>query len=159
MNSPPNASPSEVVRNLLQVISQQLPMSAADELLAENLQPHMDGKKIGHGKKSWFKWVQFLHENAAKKVTALTIEIDSINEKGHLVEVQARWSGVHNGAKILSSLGTVVYEVQDGKIINVWTHRANYTFIYGDAFANNPLAFYWVIMRLIVWTPPVDSIK
>ena len=47
MHSP--SQPEAVVRQLLQVISRQLPFSAVPTLLSAHLRAHMDGQKIGSG--------------------------------------------------------------------------------------------------------------
>lgn len=155
MHSP--SQPEAVVRQLLQVISRQLPFSVIPTLLSAHLRPHMDGRKIGSGIRSWYRWVRFLQYTADKRMSDLAVAVESINSHDDRVTVTARWSGRINNKTISSDVGTVIYQVQDGKIINIWTHKKNYIFIHGN-IAANPLAFYWLLVRLCLWhCPPIDA--
>ena len=145
-------TPTTQVRALLQIISRQRPMDEAIALLDDNVAAYMDNQKIGNGKTPWFQWVRFLHHTAdIKKISPLTILIDQLEEKNDTVTVQARWQGEINGALQTSAAGLVTYQVKNQKIINIWTSRRNYTFIYGDAIADNRIAFYWLLGRLMLW--------
>lgn len=147
-------SEQDIVRQLLQVISRELPLRTAQSLLADDLTAHMDGRVIGHGKQAWFKWVQFIHRNADKKMTQLTIVIDHINRENDIFHVNARWRALINGEESYSDLATVSYQVRADKVINIWTHRANYVFIYGRRIADSRIAFYRLLFRLMLWRPP-----
>lgn len=155
MHTPPS-SPPEIVRCLLQVISRQLPMSAAAALLDNDLTAYMDGKKCG-GVKQWGRWVRFLHYNADKKMSGLAIVIDHLSEADNRVMVTAHWQATLAGKLTVAKPGTVTYQVRDGKIINIWTRRKNYVFIYGNGIAARPLAFYWLCLRMALWRDPADA--
>ena len=162
MNKPHTMSAPEVVQNLLQVISRKLPLSKANDLLDDNLHAYMDGKNISNSKSAWFRWVQFLHHYSDKNMSNLSIEINTLKEIGiDKVEVKARWCGNPHDSETqkFSEVGTVTYEVHNGKITSIWTHRKNYVFIYGKQIATNPLRFYWILLRLTLWTPPVVESK
>lgn len=154
-----SSSSVKIVSRLLQVISKQLPLKTAETLLDKNLSSYMDGKKVGSNKNSWFRWVQFLHYNLSKKVSSPKIIIEEIKEKGKIIEVTAYWSGQVNSSTKKSSLGKVTYQVQNSKIINIWTHRANYSFIYGKKIAASKIYFYWIILKMLLWKPAYISSK
>jgi len=146
------SAPTNIVSSLLQIISRQLPFSAAEKLLDKNLHAYMDGKKIGNGRRAWFLWVRFLHHNADKRIANLQINVEDMDTVGDKVTVRARWSGVIDGQQQQSDIGTVVYQLQDGKIIAVWTHKKNYRFIYGNGISDNPVFFYWLLLRLWMYS-------
>ena len=151
--NPQTDSLQKIVYRLSQVLSRQLPLQEAEKLLDKNLVAYMDGKKVGEGKKMWYKWVQFLHYNAAKKIEGLVVKIEKTEIQNNRITIYARWHGLINGKKAVSDLGTVTYQVQNGKITNIWTHKANYVFIYGDSIKNS-LGYYWVLLRLSLWNCP-----
>ncbi len=152
-NSNPNSSLA-IVHRLLRVLSRELPLQEAEILLDENLTTYMDGKEAGNGKKIWYKWVQFLHYNADKKIAELTVKIEETKIQKDSITIYARWHGLINEKKAVSDIGKVTYQVQNGKIVSIRTHRANYVFIYGDSIAKSSLAYYWLLLRLFLWNCP-----
>ena len=74
MHSP--SQPEAVVRQLLQVISRQLPFSAVPTLLSAHLRAHMDGQKIGSGIRPWYRWVRFLQHTADKRMSDLAVAVE-----------------------------------------------------------------------------------
>ena len=143
-------SPTATVRHLLQVISRQSPMRDAQTLLHKKATAFMDGKKLAQGIRSWQKWVQFLHHHADN----LILHVTRITVAGNMVTVHAKWRKTENGIAAESAEGVVIYEVRDGQIINIWTHRKNYIFIYGPQIAENKVAFWRLIARLFFWRAP-----
>ena len=140
----------QIVRRLLEVISRRRPMNEAAELLDVNVIAHMDGRIVGRSSGAWRRWVRFLHYNADKRMSSLTIEVDSVSRRDDVVSVAAHWRGEIDGQEQLSDAGTVSYRVRDGKICEIWTHRANYVFIYG-AKIKSIAGFGWVLLRLLLW--------
>ncbi len=146
-------TPEESVRRLLQVISRQLSFSAAIELLDENLNSYMDGRLLSCNAQAWFRWVRFLQYSADKKILNLSIVIDNINNVNDIVTVTAHWSGVIDGKVAVSEPGTVAYQICNSKIVNIWTHKKNYIFIYGNSITKTPV-FYWLLLRVLLWRQP-----
>lgn len=141
-----------IVRRLLRVISREAPFAEAEELLDENLRAYMDGKQIANGRGAWFRWVRFLHYAADKKMSALTIEVQRMECADDVVSVFARWRGEVGGEIKYSETGAVQYQIRDGKIIAVRTHKKNYVFIYGKSVATAP-GFYFLLLRLWIRNP------
>ena len=140
---------SDQKKNLIQlfkVISQQLPMSEAHSLLHEHLSCYMNNKKMGSNKSTWFKWVSFLHKTANKKMNSLSIKVQDLQEKQDIIEASVCWNAQVNGKKETSDTKKVIYQFKNNKIINIWTHKSNYTFIYGKKIANNKFYFYWLMI-------------
>ncbi len=147
--------PLEIVQDLLRVISRQAPLQMADTLLSKRLAVHMDGKSIGPGgPHAWHQWVSYLHATADKKMSSLRIVVDEIVVEGDMVDVAAHWCGVIDGVESRSDIGRVRYQVRDGQVASIWTHRANYVFIYGQRMADSTLAFYYLLWRVSRWRFP-----
>ena len=127
-------------------------MADAAELLDENLISYMDGKEIARGRGAWLRWVRFLQYSADKKMRGLAIEIERMEGADGVVSVFARWRGERGGETKRSEIGVVQYEVRNGKIARIRTHKKNYVFIYGAAAAFAP-GFYWVLLRLLLHRP------
>ncbi len=145
-------SSKNIVQHLFQVISRELPMSTANFLLDENLCSYMDNKKMGSNRETWFRWVQFLHKTADKKMSSLSIVIDKFKKKKDTVEAEVHWKAQLNGQTVVSDVKKVVYQLKNNKIINIWTHRSNYIFIYGNKIATSKLYFYWIAVKLSLWS-------
>lgn len=152
MSAADSESAKEIVRRLLRVLSRELPLAEAEILLDENLCAFMDGRQIGRGRDSWFRWVQFLHYNADKKMSALAIQIERMEVDGDVVSVFAKWRGSFGGEARFSETGEVRYQIRGDKIVRIWTHKKNYIFIYGAGIVRR-LMFYFLLLRLLLWNP------
>lgn len=141
--------PQEIVRKLLLVLSRQASFDDAKALLNDNLTVYMDGKALSKDSKAWFRWVKFLHRNADKKMSGLTTDVERIESEGEIVRVFAKWRAEIKGETLFSDVREVIYQVQEGKITTIWTHKKNYTFIYGKTVATLP-GFYWVVFRMLL---------
>ena len=143
-------TPEEVVRALLDVVGTKRPIGAAKALLQEGLVCHMDGKRLSASREAWFCWVGYLHRTAKKRVSRLELVLDRVKARGDRVEVWAFWQGEVDGRFERSRPGKVVYRVSRGRVAEIWTHKANYTFIYGP-WVVNPLVFYFWVLRMMLW--------
>ena len=152
MTATKSDSAKEVVCDLLRVISRELPFAVAEGLLDENLRAFMDGKLVGRGRDSWFRWVRFLHYNADQKMSGLAIDIERMEVAGDVVSVFAKWRGDVGGKTQFSETGEVRYQIRGGKIVRIWTHKKNYVFIYGANIVRRPM-FYFLLLRLMFWNP------
>ena len=83
--NPQTDSLQKIVHRLSQVLSKELPLQEAEKLLDNNLVAYMNGKKVGEGKKLWYKWAVIsaatalscaLNRNSKRK-----IDINFINYK------------------------------------------------------------------------------
>ena len=98
--NPQTDSLQKIVHRLSQVLSRQsYHYKRQKKLLDNNLVAYMDGKKVGEGKKLWYKWVQFLHYNAAKKIEGLVVKIEKTEIQNNRITIYARWHGLINGKK------------------------------------------------------------
>lgn len=139
----------QTVCDLLRVISRQASFADAEALLDDGLVVYMDGRRLGSGPDSWIRWVRFLHHNADKKMSGLTLEVERMQYEDNRVRVLAAWRADIKGEPAYSDVGEVVYEVRDNKITSIWTHKKNYVFIYGDMVATS-LGFYWQVLRMLL---------
>ena len=151
--SAPKVNRQEIVRRLLQVISNELPMDEAAHLLDARVTATMDGKKISSGRRPWQKWVLFMRRTAKMRgIDNLHIVVDSMLGDGEEIEVRAKWYGLYSGKEVFSDAGKVVYRVQNGKITAIHTHKSNYVFICGNKI-KQPFFFYLLLLRVMFFRP------
>lgn len=156
-HSLPSAQAQAIVSRLLAVISRREPLAAARELLHPQVALYMDGRLLARGPAAWLRWVYFLQQQADKRgLRDLIIAEPQLSENAGEVQVTAHWQATADGQRRESAAGRVCYQIRDGRIIRIATHRSNYVFIYGSAIARSRLAFYFLLLRLILSPrPPV----
>ena len=101
--NPQTDSLQKIVHRLSQVLSKELPLQEAEKLLDNNLVAYMNGKKVGEGKKLWYKWVQFLHYNAAKKIEGLVVKKIEKTEIQNNLFLCKMTDGLVNGIFLIAS--------------------------------------------------------
>jgi len=147
----PESDDSRIIEKLMEVISRTRPMAQAQALLAEDVALYMDDRKIGNNRKSWFRWVQFIHHRADRRgLLNLRTCIEKTTLEDGLLTVTASWRADIEGRETRSAPGRVAYRLRDGRIIEIRTHRDNYTFIHGPGIGR-PLGFLWLPVRLSLW--------
>jgi hypothetical protein len=107
----------------------------ADELIDPGVRIYMD-TTIHEGRALWYKWIHMIRGHGRIDGLRMTnAVIRGSSEDGCLVHLAMQWEGRDRttGASMVSAptLG-VRYRLRDGKIAEIWTHKVNYRFIFGD---------------------------
>ncbi|MCH9705406.1 MAG: hypothetical protein K0U15_04690 [Proteobacteria bacterium] len=145
----------QIVHNLLAVVAQQQPLANAHALLAEDVAIFMDGRQIARGKSGWFRWVHYLQQRAKRTMPDLAMHIDATEQQtdGDL-RITAHWQATINGVVQSSASGVVIYSIRNGQVSRIQTHRRNYTFIHGQSIARSWVAFYFLVLRMLLSPAP-----
>lgn len=153
-------SNQQTIRQLLSTIVDRSPISRLSELLDANMIVYMSGWKSTAGFLSWQQWVSFLRHSAkAKGLENLDLRIESIVAEDDIIHAKARWQAMKDGQLIESSyLACVDYQLSGGKVVTIWTHRANYAFIFGP-WVTNTMYFGWLLLKMSFWTARQPSVK
>ena len=126
--------PQTVVLGLVDMINGQTSRLQASRFLDPQVIIHMD-HAVHRGIGIWQKWIHLIR-NCGKiqnlKMTACTISPDP--READIVNLTARWSGETAFARsATSSSGNIFlrYRIEDHKIVEIWTRKSNYVFIFG----------------------------
>jgi hypothetical protein len=129
------ASPQEVVLKLIRVINDQAPVSSLADTLDPAVKLHMDSSTY-RGIRIWAVWVRLIR--SAGRVRQLQLNPTELLCDPHepqIVNMRMTWSGIdRRTSKPLpaSAPGHVRYRLQQNRIVEIWTHCTNYTFIFGN---------------------------
>jgi hypothetical protein len=127
-------SPHEVVLALVQVINDEVPRRAAEEILDPMVKIHMDAANH-RGIEIWYKWIHLIR-NCGRITNLCMTRCDAKPdpESPHIVELLARWEGTGRSNRAHSVAERDIhlrYLVRNGRILEIWTHKSNYVFIFG----------------------------
>lgn len=125
----PVRSDQAVVEHLVELIAGTRPIAEAASVLHQQVISHMDGLTF-QGISAWQTWLAFIR--AHSRVANLTADCDRIlTNPDQTLTVYGRWRGDYQAAPAVSSEVWATYRVQDGRVVEIWTTRTNYTFILG----------------------------
>ena len=129
---------------LLDVIGGNAPMTNALEILAPDVVAHMDEYTV-RGTGLWFDWLEFIRAHAKGD---LRVEVDRIVTESDGRISAFGWLRTADGRTQQPNQAT--YRVRGGRIIEVWTSRANYEMIFG-AKVRHRLTWLLVLVKMAVW--------
>ena len=117
------------VSRLIEILAGRTPISRAPEIMAQDVVSHMDGFTF-RGINTWANWLSYVRTRS--RVGDPDLETDRLvtNQDG-TITAYGRWKGRRDGEPVLSPEVWARYRVVDGKIVEIWTTRANYVFILG----------------------------
>ena len=143
-------SPTDLVFALVRVINGDLPRLAAQEILDPMVQIHLDSAECC-GIDIWYKWVHLIHNYGRVADLRITdCEMRCNAGEPYLVHLSARWMGTTRSRRlrIVSARNAQAsYLVLNGRILEIWTHRSNYEFIFGRWIKYS--IFYWIFLGFI----------
>jgi hypothetical protein len=146
------ASPQDVVLKLIRVINGQAPVASLADTLDPAVKLHMDSSTY-RGIRIWAAWVHLIR--SAGRVRELQLnptELQCDPQEPQIVSLRMRWSGIdrRSGTPLpVSDLGHVRYRLEQNRIVEIWTHRTNYTFMFGTRVCS-PIG-YRLIQARAIW--------
>jgi hypothetical protein len=130
-----SASPQGVVVALVRVINGELPIMAAEEHLDPQVKMHMDSAQH-RGITLWYKWIHLIRNcGRVSDLRMVPVKIWADPQEPGMVHLWMCWSGTDRGkhtAETALDMYHVRYLIQGGRIVEIWTHKANYVFIFGE---------------------------
>lgn len=119
----------DVVERLVEMIAGTRDTADAPMVLHHDVISHMDGLTF-RGISAWQTWLAFIR--AHSRVANLTADCDRIvTNPNQTLTVYGRWRGNAQGLPAGSKEVWATYRVQNGRVVEIWTTRTNYTFILG----------------------------
>jgi len=129
-----NLAPSEVVLGLVRVINGESPRLSAKDYLDPSVNIHMDSARHC-GIELWYKWI-YLIRNCGRlcNLYMTPCELSCDRENPNIVHLSIRWSGIERSRwtpVVAPEIYHLRYLVENCRIIEVWTTKSNYIFIFG----------------------------
>jgi flavin-dependent dehydrogenase len=144
---PGATSGEEPVRALMAIIGGDAPLEEAMRVLAPDVLCHM-GRFTSRGPDTWTAWVAFIRSRGVADLCAV-VETIHETEAGTLT-VLGHFRGTHAGTPVTGERAEAVYRVQGGRITEIWTHRTNYTLMFGWR-ARHDWAWLTVLVHMSLW--------
>lgn len=135
-----------LVKSLTKIISGEVNIAEAETILSRDVICHLDNYTF-YGIDAWKAWVTFIRSR--KKVSDLQLICDRIISSSYnTTTLYGHWKGVNNNNKLITSEKiTVIYCFNKYKIIEIWTLRTNYLFIFGKIIQSKiGLLFLFLVM-------------
>ncbi len=118
-----------IVECLLPFLVEKQDLALACTLISPDVISHLD-QYTAHGREVWMQWVRFI--NSRRSVRLLdTTEEEIVITPDERVTASGRWKGLRKGEVAFSDPISATYKIEDGKIVEIWTKRTNYTFVLG----------------------------
>ena len=140
------AADEVVIARLLDVISGHAPMAEAGRLLAHDVVSHMDDHTV-RGIDVWFDWLEFLRKRAGGDVQ---VDLDHFVTHPDGTVSACGWLRLASVRDRTAQQNEARYRLEDGRIVEVWTTRANYEMIFG-ARVHHRLSWLLVLVEMALW--------
>lgn len=118
-----------VVAKLMTILSGATPIEAGAELLSPRVVAHVDGWRF-EGIDVWANWIQYLRTRGRLAEPTLVVDRLELNADS-TVTAHGRWLGVRDGRPMTSQPCRARYRLAEGKIVEIWSTRRNYSFLCG----------------------------
>lgn len=131
---PENTSPQEVVLGLVRVINGELPRVCAETYLDANVKIHIDSANH-RGIELWYKWIHLIRNcGRIRNLRMMPCDVSWDPQNPGLVYLSIHWSGIERSGRapvVTPDAYRLEYLVENGRIIEIWTRKINYVFIFG----------------------------
>jgi hypothetical protein len=140
----------QVVARLIAVLSGDVPLAGVDACLDRDVVIHVDGAETRRGIGLWKRWVHLMRERG--RLRDFRFEPDTMDVTNGVVAVTFRWSGGLRRGRDAGrgrTLNHVRYRVEDDRIVEIWTRKANYVDVFGPWIRFTPLYRLFLLRGLV----------
>ena len=124
-----NKQNQTALNHLVEILQGRKEISDANKILSPIMTAHLDDYKFNISIEGWEAWWHFMREKGRiSNVSGGCTEVKE-NADGTYTLV-GNWSGEFDGKPVLFEPISARYRIQDGKIVEIWTKRMNYTFFF-----------------------------
>ena len=149
------------VEGVIELLSGDRPLRDADECLDRAVVIHVDDAETHRGLSLWKRWVHLMRERG--RLRDLRFEPEAVEVRGDRTRVTFRWSGeMRRGRDRGRTLNRVQYRVADGRVVEIWTHKANYVDVFGPWIrrtAGYRLFLLWGLVYFLLRRDPEFSLR
>ena len=117
------------VVSLMAILSGEAPIESGAALFAPDVVLHVDGWTF-EGVNTWASWIRYIRLRG--RVAQPVVLVDEIAvAPDATVTVKGRWRGLRDGRTVTSKTCTARYRFSQGRIVEVWSTKTNYTLLCG----------------------------
>jgi len=143
-----NKQNKTTLNHLVNIFQGNKSISEANKILAPTMTAHLDDYEFNISIEGWEAWWRFMREkgqisNVCGGSTQVTENADGT------YTLVGSWSGEFDGKPVLFEPISARYRIQDGKIVEIWTNRMNYTFFF--PIMRYRLGVTIVFLYLLLW--------
>lgn len=143
-----NKQDKTTLNHLVTIFQGNRDISEANKILAPTMTAHLDHYEFDISIDAWQAWWRFMREKGQiSNVGAGSTQVKE-NEDGTYTLVGS-WRGEFDGKPVLFEPISARYRIQDGKIVEIWTQRANYAFFF--PVMRYRLGVVIVFLYLLLW--------
>jgi hypothetical protein len=125
------------VLRLVDMISGNTPRERASDLLDPAVTMHVDFA-VHQGIETWVKWIHLIRNcGLVRELRMVPCVVVPDDQDPYSVNLIVRWTGIRKGERLprtTSETYYLRYRVEGNRIVELWTRKANYTFIFGRWF-------------------------
>lgn len=138
------------VARVIAALSGDVPLAGVEACLDRDVIIHVDGSETHRGIGLWKRWVHLMRERG--RLDDLRFEPDTMAITDGVIDVTFRWSGVPRRGRDAGqprTLNHVRYRVEDDRIVEIWTRKANYVDVFGGFIRFTPLYRLFLLWGLV----------
>jgi len=139
-----------LVLELMAVAGGDAELARGEAIVDPQIVMHMDGF-TARGRGRWRGFMRYLRHH--RRRLGLRLACDDANVAGDRVTVHAH---VHGGRSGQERPVVATFRIADGRVVELWTRRANYTAVLGDTFATR-WGFLVFLVRVTWWLRTHDD--
>lgn len=137
-----------VVLRLMTILSGDTPIEAGAELISPDIVAHVDGWHF-KGINVWANWIQYIRTRGY--VSEPTLLVDQLLAgPDATVTAHGRWMATLDGRAVTSRPCVARYRMEQGRIVEIWSTRANYVLLCGPHLQYR-LGFALELLRVSRW--------
>lgn len=151
-----DASPKEIVLKLVEMINGNVPRGRASDCLDPSVIIHLDSA-IHQGIEIWQKWIYLIRNcGRVRELRMMPCEVSCDAQDPCIVNLVIRWSGICRpdpSTRETAETYRLRYRVEGDRIVEIWTRKANYVFIFGGWIRSAVLMrlfFGWAILHFAI---------
>jgi hypothetical protein len=128
-------TPEEVVLKLVEMVNGNVSREHASDYLDPLVTIHMDSA-IYKGIEMWQKWIYLIRNSGrVRELRMIPCEVSCDAQDPCIVNLAIRWIGIRqcdNSLCETSETYHLRYRVEHNLIVEIWTRKINYVFIFGS---------------------------
>ena len=117
------------LNDLVRILQGQKDMSEANKILPPIMKAHLDDHSFNISIEGWQAWWHFMKKKG--RISNVSGGCSEMKENADgTYTLVGSWSGELDGKPVVFEPISARYRIQDGKIVEIWTKRMNYTFFF-----------------------------
>ena len=117
------------VARLMAILSGDAPIHAGSEIIAPDVVAHVDGWRF-QGINVWANWIDYIRTRGCVAEPTLLLD-EVVVHPDTTVTARGRWQGDRDGRVVTSKPAAATYRLAEGRIVEIWSTRRNYSFLCG----------------------------